>query len=239
MIRIANLWIFLIIVSSGESLSRLNPALSEIIASAYNEQDTLRNNQHLYTGRVWVNNYRRIDGDPFLFVSYFLPGTVSVNGKTYRNLILRYDIHNDELMIPVSLEDIVQLNKEMVDSFSLNFENKTYKFVKMPDDSLNVITGFFHIPYDRQSALYIKYKKYLLPGITDKSDGEFVQTQTAYLVKNNTFYKIKTKNNLFRALNLSKSQVRNYLRENRVKIKKDFPESYVPVIRLSDDLINK
>jgi hypothetical protein len=223
-------------VPLGESLSRLNPGPSEIIPSACSEQDTLMNNQHLYTGRVWVNKYRRINGDPFLFASYFLPGTVSVNGKTYRNLKLRYDIYNDELMIPVNLEDIVELNKEMVDSFSLNFENKTYKFTKIHDDSIDVITGFFYIPYDRQSALYIKYKKHFLQGITGESDGEFVQTQTAYLVKNDTFYRIKTRNSLFRTLNLSKSQVRNYLRENRVKIKKYSPESYVPVIRLSDDL---
>lgn len=234
--RIAQLWIFFMMVPMLESLSHQNPYLSDFIHSAYNEQDTLTKNQSLYTGKVWVNKYRRIIGDPFLFASYFLPGTVTVNGETYRNLILRYDIYNDELMIPVNHEDIVQLNKEIVDSFSFYFNKKTYKFIKIPDDSINVLTGFFHILYDRQSALYIKYIKYILNDIKDESDGEFVQAQTVYLVKNNTFYKIKTRNSLFKALNLNKSQIRNFLRKNRVKIDMDFPESYVPFIRLSDDL---
>jgi hypothetical protein len=180
--------------------------------------------------------YHRINGDQFLFANYFLPGTVSINGKTFRNLMLRYDIQDDELMIPVNREEILQLNKEMIDSFSLRFENKTYKFLKIRNDSINGLTGYYYVLYDQQSALYIKYKKYISPNITDESDGEFIQTHITCLVKDNIVYKIKTKNNLYKALNVDIPQIRNYLNDNRLKISKKIPESYVPVIRFCDNL---
>ena len=234
--RIAFLWIFLFAVASRESLFSTGLNGPVIACSIINVQDTLKNNQILYTGRVWSNKYHRIDGDQFLFADYFLPGTVSINGKTFRNLMLRYDIHNDELMIPVSREEILQLNKEMIDSFSLRFENKTYKFSNIRNDSINGLTGYYNVLYHQQSALYIKYRKEISPNITDESDGEFIQTHITYLVKDNVPYKIKTRNNLYRALNADIHQIRNYLKNDRLKISKKIPESYVPVIRFCDNL---
>lgn len=233
--RIAYLWFFLI-GSFGESLFGICLNESGTIHSTLYIQDTLKNNQSLYTGKMWSNKYHRINGDQFLFASYFLPGTVSINGKTFRNLMLRYDIQDDELMIPVNREEILQFNKEMIDSFTLKFENKTYKFSKIRNDSINGFTGYCYVLYDQQSVLYIKYKKYISPNITDKSDGEFIQTHTTYLVKDNIVYQIKTRNNLYKALNIDIPQIRHYLNDNGLKISKELPESYIPVIRFCDNL---
>ena len=50
--------------------------------------------------------------------------------------MLKYDIFKDELLTPVDPGGILQLNKEMIDSFSLSFQNKTYRFEKIQEDSL-------------------------------------------------------------------------------------------------------
>jgi len=184
---------------------------------------------------MWSNKYHRINGDQFLFANYFIPGTVSINGKTFRNLMLRYDIQEDELLIPVNREEILQLNKEMIDSFSLRFENKTYNFLKIPDDSINAPGGYYCVLFDQQSTLYVKYKKYISPNITDKSDGEFIQTNITYMVKDGVVYHLKTKSDLYKALNIDIPQVRHYLRYNRLKISKNIPESYIPVIRFCEN----
>ena len=79
--------------------------------------------QILYNGRAWRNLYYKIKGDQFLFSPEFLPGSVTIEGKTFSNLQLKYDIYNDELIIITDNGIILQLNKEMIDLFSMIFDN--------------------------------------------------------------------------------------------------------------------
>jgi hypothetical protein len=237
--RIAFVWIFLLTISYKDCLLSIGNHESATFNLNRSEQDTLKDNQNLYTGKVWKNNYRRINGDQFLFTNYFLPGTISANGKTFKNLSIRYDIYSDEIMIPVNLEEIVQLNKEMVDSFSITFENKVHSFSKIAEDSLNStndLKGYLYVLYQGLSALYIKYNKYILTNITEKSDGDFVQTHKIYLVKDKIVREIITKNDLYKALAEYKVQIKDYLKKSKIKVSKNRPESFVPVIRFYDSI---
>jgi len=233
--RIAYLWIFIFIVSSGESLFSFNLCGSEIIHSTLNEQDTLKKDQGFYTGKVWSNKYRRINGDQFLFYNYFLPGTVSTKGKTYKNLLIRYDIYSDEIMILVNRDEILQLNKEIIDSFTINFENKVFRFTKI-QEGLESLKGYFYVLYKQESALYIKHKKEISPDITEKSDGEFIQTYKIYFVKDSVVYPIATKNDLNKALYSYNVQIGNFLKSNKLKVSKKKPESFIPVFRFYDSI---
>jgi hypothetical protein len=230
------IYILLLTISARNRLSGHSLEGSETVFSTLTDQDTLKENQNLYSGRVWINNYHRILEDQFLFSDYFLPGTVSIDGKTFNNLSIRYDIFSDEIMIPVNREEIVQLNKEMIDSFSITFENKAHRFLKIQEDSLNSLKGYFNVLYKQESALYIKYKKEISPNITDKSDGEFIQSHKIYLVKDKIFSPIKTKNDLYKALNTDNVQIKNYLKNNKLKVSRKSPESFIPVIRFYDSI---
>jgi hypothetical protein len=237
--RIVLIWIILLIISAKSSLICNSLYGSETNLSTLTLQDTLKDNQNLYTGRVWINNYRRIDGDQFLFSNYFLPGTVSINGKTFKNLLIRYDIYSDEIMIPVNREEIVQLNKEMIDSFSITFENKVHRFITIPEDTLNGLNGFkgyFNVLYKQKSALYIKHKCDISTDITEKSDGEFLQTHKMYFVRDKIAYPVTTKNDLYDVMKDKNLQIKKYTKDNKLKVSKKNPESFVPVIRFYDSL---
>jgi hypothetical protein len=212
---------------------------SEIIYSVLTNQDTLKNNQALYSGKVWKNMYRRINGDQFLFTDYFLAGTITANGRTYKNLKIKYDIFSDEILIPVDLDDIVQVNKEIIDSFSISYEKRVYHFEKINVDSLkknNDFNGYFRVLYREKSALYLKYSKHISPNISEKSDGDFIETNKVLLVKDKSLYPISSKNDLFNALNIDKIVLKNYLRNNKLKFSKKNPESFIQIIRFYDSL---
>jgi len=237
--RNAIMCIFLLTISARISLFSIYSHESETFIQSVIEQDTLKESQNLYNGKVWTNRYRKINEDQFLFTNYFLPGTVSTNSKTFRNLLIKYDIYSDEILIPVNNDEILQLNKEIIDSFSIIFENKVYKFMKIQVDTLNEIKdykGYFCVLYKQVSALYIKYKKDILPSIKDKNDVEFVQTHKIYFVKDKIVHPIKTKNDLFNTLNADKEQIKNYLRNNKLKVSNKNPESFIPVIRYYDNI---
>jgi len=210
---------------------------SETALYAFSEQDTLKENQALYSGKVWKNMYRRINGDQFLFTDYFLDGTVTANGRTYKNLKIKYDIFSDEILIPVEFEEIVQLNKEMIDSFSITYENREYNFEKFTIDSLNKkndYSDYFCVLYKGKTTLYLKYNKHISPNITDKSDGDFIEANKVLILKDKTLYPLASKHDLFTALNADKKLLKDYLRSNKVKITVKRPESLIPFIRFYD-----
>ena len=64
----------------------------------------------------------------------------TINGKTFTDIYLKYDIFKDEILTPVDVDGILQLNKEMVGSFSVLFQNKTYRFIKMKEDGYYTLT---------------------------------------------------------------------------------------------------
>jgi hypothetical protein len=223
-------------ISAGADLQSLSSTESSSFSSNFNNQDTLKERQILYNGILFKNKFLRIDGDPYLFKNYFLPGTVSLNGRKFTNLKIRYDIFTDELMIPINLSDILQLNKEMVDSFTINFENKVYKFIKFPEDTLKKFGGYLNELYKVKSALYVKYKKSISTNITDKSDGEFMQIQKIYFVKDDIIYPITSLHNLLKIINKDEMQIKTFIRENKLRVSSKMPESFIPVIRYYDSL---
>ena len=82
----------------------------EVFSSNLLSRDTIRENQILYNGKVWRNLYTNVKGDQFLFANTYLPGSVSMNGKTFKDLNIKYDIYNDEIIIPKNNGLILQLN---------------------------------------------------------------------------------------------------------------------------------
>lgn len=56
------------------------------------QQDTLKENQVLYNGRVWRNLYPRIVGDQFLFTPDLIEGNVAIGDHVFHNIPLKYDL---------------------------------------------------------------------------------------------------------------------------------------------------
>ena len=230
------LFFFILNISVRAGFSGISASEYKFFTSTVTEQDTIKERQILFNGILWTNKYHRIKNDQFLFSDYFLPGTLTINGQTFRNIKLRYDIYSDEIMTPMNLEDIVQLNKEMVDSFSISFDNKVYKFTNIREETLKGFQGYYDVLYKGRSALYIKHKKEISLSLTETTDGEFYLDNRIYFVKDGIIYPITKTKDLFKILNDDRVLIRNYIKSNKLKVSKKIPESFVPVIRYYDSL---
>jgi hypothetical protein len=200
------------------------------------EQDSLKENQILYNGKIWKNLYYMVKKDQFLFSNELLPGSITINGKTFNNINFRYDIYNDEIITPTNNGTILKLNKEMIDSFSILFQNKKYQFTAIRTDSVKGFNGYVNVLYKGKSALYVKYRKAIdLLAVDDKYD-IFYQFHRIYIVKDGIVHQIAGKGDLFKVLNEAKVQLKDYMKKNRLKVSNKNPESFIPVIRFYDNI---
>jgi hypothetical protein len=228
--------IFIVVIFTTNYVWGIVPDLSRYIRSNGNSNDTVNESQILYNGRDWRNKYYRVKGDQFLFSNWFLKGSVSINGKSFKDLSIRYDIFNEEILIPANNGIILQLNKEKVDSFTLVSENVTYRFEKVKKDTLTGLSGFVNVLYQGKSALYIKYIKEIQPLAVENKYDKFLQSHKIYILKNGILYKIAGKGDMLRVLSEDKILIKKFIKQNALTVSRKVPESFVPVIRYYDSL---
>jgi hypothetical protein len=200
------------------------------------QQDPLKEDQILFNGRVWFNHYYDVRGDQFLFSKNYLTGSLSMNGKSYNNIGINYDIYNDEIITKTNLGNLLQLNKEMVDSFTLVSGIDKYRFINIKVDSLQGLKGYVNILYEGKSALIVKYKKEIeLLAVDDKFD-LFFQTYKIFLIKNGIASQISNKKDLLKVFDEKKAQIKEFVKRNKIKVSKKDPQSIIPVVRYYDTL---
>ena len=190
--------------------------------------------QKLYNGRAWKNIYYKIKGDQFLFTTDFITGSVTIDNKEYRNLRLKYDIYNDEL---ISLNDhgiMLQLNKEMTDKFTLRYGDQTYLFKRIDSDSTGSMKGFVNILYDGKSGLYVKYMKEILLLAVDNKYDMFNQLIRVYFVKDGSASRINSRREMLALMKDHKSEVIQFMRSNKIRLSKKVPSSFRPVVEYYD-----
>jgi hypothetical protein len=206
------------------------------ISEKVSRQDTLKENQVLYNGRIWRNLFYTVQGDQFLFSKEFLEGSLSISGKYFSNIFLKYDIYKDEILIPSDTGGVLQVNKELVDSFSISFQNKIYHFVRMQEDSLKGMKRYFNVLYKDKTALYLEYSKKIEKLAVEGKYDKFYQISHLYFVKGNSFYPISGESDLFKILANDKTLIKNFIKKNKLYVSEKIPDSFIPVIRYYDSI---
>jgi hypothetical protein len=194
--------------------------------------------QLLYNGRAWRNLFYRVKGDQFLFSSEFLPGSVVIDEKEFNNLQVKYDIYNDELLTITDHGIIIQMNKEMIDFFSIKYNYQVFHFKRIDADSLNSLSGYFNVLYNGRTPLYVKYRKEILMLAVDNKFDLFNQINKIYLQKDGKFIQINSKKEFLGILKDQKQQIHNFIKTNKIRISKKNPESFKPVIEYYDKLLH-
>jgi len=196
--------------------------------------DTIES-QILNNGRAWRNLYYKIKGDQFLFSTEFLPGSVTIEGRTFNSLRLKYDIYNDELIMITDHGIIIQINKEMVESFGMVFDN-FYNFKKIEADTLNSLTGYVNVLYDGITSLYIKYRKEILQLAVENKYDMFNQINRIYVKKDGVISRVDSKREFLNLFKDKKQQLHAFIRSKKLKLSRKNPGSFQPVIEYYDTL---
>jgi len=190
----------------------------------------------LLNGRIWRNEYSKVTGDQFFLTSTYLKGSVIYDGRRFDNLDLKYDIHNDELLLRIESYPVISMNKEMVDSFSLNFENRNYNIINAGTDTSGVLSGYVNVLYDGPSSLYVKYTKKIQPLAVDGKYDLFFQEHHVYLRKGSDIVPVEGKRKLLNLLEDKKEEVRDWLKSYRIKLRQKDPGTYIPVLEFYDSI---
>jgi len=220
------------------------------------ENDTLTRYQHIYlrhvydsvihlstedvlSGREYELYYPVTSTTPLLPQKRYLNGSVTIEGIRHSPVIIQYDTYLDQLIyfdfrhqagrsvVPV------MLNKYRVDAFELVLPGGRMKFrnLTFPDSVNSVGSGFFEVVYEGKTRYLIRYKSIL--AITGGNYIFTIRTRR-YLENHHTVFLITGKKSLLKALADRKADIRKYIRQNRLHVRRAGKDEMRMLLRFYD-----
>ncbi len=204
--------------------------------SAKPVQDVTGDDHLILNGKIWRNRYLGVKGNPYFLTGEYTNGDITFNGKVFRNKLFRYDIYNDEVVLWINPSTVIILNKEMVDDFRLNYLNTEYHVLNMGADSSGVLSGYVNVYYEGPTALYVKYRKEIEILAVDNKYDLFIQQHRIYIRKNGEVMQVSGKRGLLKLLADRKAELKDYVKQNRLRMAKSDPLSFIPLLQYYDSL---
>lgn len=144
--------------------------------------------QELVNGLQYYNRHPRSLGHPYLLEGWVHQGTVSIRGKRYRNIWLKYDLYAQHVEVEYQTmngaDNQVILVSNRVDDFSIG----SYFFQRMDlgeevDEELES-EQFYQVLGEGRLVWYIRWEKNLVPLVGDpRFIEEYTSPKRSYLLK--------------------------------------------------------
>lgn len=199
------------------------------------------NESELYNGTNYLfynNNIQ--DGIPYFESKNFNIGYIVYNGILYENIQLLYDIVKEEVITYVPNTGFAfRLFNDKISSFGL-LNHNFIRFVKDSTEKL-MKTGFYDVLYSgTHNTLYVKHIKNIGEDLSSGKLRNFIiESRAYYLKKNELIYHIKNKKDVLKILSEKKTEIKQFIRKNDLKLKKNMDMPMTKIIAYYDSLSSK
>ncbi|MDN5203891.1 hypothetical protein QQ008_21040 [Fulvivirgaceae bacterium BMA10] len=198
---------------------------------------------HIFNGHEYVPlKGMIIIGHEFFLTEYLEPGDIVYEGNFYRDIEMLYDCHKDEILIAHYSQRgrlvKIRINKDKVEEF--RFMGHYFKHLR----DKNVATlnfpgsGFYDLLYDNGkngTRLLVKRIKGFQDRIEEKKlIGEFEQKDRFYIIKNNTYERVRKKKSLLKVFEDKKKEIKSYVKKQKLDFKRDQENAILQIVKFYD-----
>jgi hypothetical protein len=199
--------------------------------------------KEMINGKEYISYYTRSQSKPLLFVDKKRTASVFTLSRKYNNLILQYDTFLDELIYTDTSRTLnyrfpeIALNKDIVQGFSLYFENDSllFTYFRQPGcTKMNLKEGFYEIAYKGKSNYIIRHTSsyYFKEG-----RNEYKYSPENYISSGDVFYRIRSRADLLKLFGVKSGEVKKFLHSNRIKIRQSGKSEFISIVKFYDSLI--
>lgn len=220
-------------VLSGDSLKN-TPDLSYPVNFYYT---SIGENAHIYNGYEYMTPDRGIKGSPYFLTDSLIPADLSYDEAYYQNVPVLYDLVRDLVVINRLNQNFkISLVSEKLNSFSL----QNHRFIRISKDSIHgvdLLSGFYDRVYSGKSTVIAKRKKYILEVLEYSTSRTIYQEHDLYYVKYaGRWIEVSNKASVLNLFKAKKSEIKTFLRKNKLKFKSDFEKTLIAAAAYYDQL---
>jgi hypothetical protein len=176
----------------------------------------------LYNGTIYTGYDHHAQGYPFFLSDSLLIGSVYYAGVLYPDISLSYDMVQQIVIMQDKQKGFrFQLNTEQIRYFTL----AGHRIIRLIPDSTAAnapAPGFYEQLYKGKATVLARHEKTVKDiGKADENLSRYRQYDTWYLEVNDHYYLIRNDRSLTAAFGAEGSRVRDLLRKNHIRFKKD------------------
>lgn len=212
-------------------LLNLTPSIAQVakadlpFLSSYKEE--IRYFQELITGGQYAEPSALIKGDPYHFSRQFEVGSLRINGITYPEVPLVYDVFRDQLVTfhPVFNQKIL-IKPEKIDGFTLS-NGQLFSYLPGNASYIRHSNGIYEVLARGKSlALAKRYKTSKSLRELSRFDEEYVTKVDYFIWIEGVFFPINSSKQAFMALGLSAKALKKELKSKGLQFGKS-PEAFL------------
>ena len=207
--------------------------LSDAKASARSSYDNLIKDQlALFNGVEYVKYDLGFRGNPFFLDDYYAEGTIEYDGKVYHKIPLKYDIVQDKVLVEYFNQAGYGRGLILENHKVTAFTYEEHQFVKINSDNPvgSLKEGFYDILLDDKISIYASRKKQINKAVKNRQMRIRFEVLDQFFVElaDNT-YKVSNKSSLLQLFDDHKKELKQYIKANRLDLKRDFEASLIYV----------
>lgn len=186
--------------------------------------------QELITGGQYQEPSRLIEGDPYYFSRQFENGSLTINGITYPEVPLLYDVYRDQVITfhPVFKQKIL-IKPEKIGGFRLA-NAAQFRYFPGNESHLRNGNGIYEVLGEGEYvALSKRFKTTKSTREISKYDEIYLEKSDYFLWKNGEFIQVGKESKVLEVLGLEKKEVRKELKSKGLNFKQN-PETYLHYI---------
>jgi hypothetical protein len=198
------------------------PAQADLLPDSF--YTVFNNHLPLFNGRLFFGYPAGTAGHAFYPDKNWSPVTVRYDGIWYNTTAL-YDICSDDLIVlnPDSTSPFI-LYSERVSQFMI--QEQTFIRLNETIDPL-LKNGLYQVVSGGAFAVFIKRRKIIQEEIVDRQlNREFVSEDLFFIRKNNQYYRIRKKSDLYALIKEKKPEILKNIKSRNLKFKKN-PEAVI------------
>lgn len=208
-------------------------AYKNAVNTYYNYTDK---QSRLYNGWLHIGYSPKIEGTAYYEDATWKNGTVVYDGLEFNNVNMLYDLYQDELVIQHFHKLMITLHSVKLSSFHFGGRHFT-RFLRDSTVKGSPATGFYEVLHEGKTKLMAKRIKLLEETITDVLEQRFTPKNFYYIYNNNSWYNIKNYKDLRKTILKDKSsEIRQYLRKNKIKFRKEKERALILSLQQFDAL---
>jgi hypothetical protein len=194
-------------------------------------------NAHVYNGYEYRTTDKSILGSPYFLSDAMVPITLSYDEGYYQNIPAIFDLVLDLVVINrLDQNFMISLIPEKLSAFTM----QNHHFIRVTKDSLrgiNLATGFYERLYDGKSTVLVKHKKIIIDqmlyGISTLTYGD----ENIYYVRfSGVYVPVHGKSSVLNLFKSKKSEIKTFIRRNKLNLKSEFEKTLVAVSAYYDQL---
>ena len=231
---------FLVFVKIAGAQELTSDSLTNSLSNTYPVKlyfSAIGENAHIYTGYEYFTPDRNIKGSPYYLSDSPWPSDLIYDDSYYQNIPIMYDVVKDEVVINRLGQNFkISLINDKLKSFTL----RRHEFIRVSGDSVNgnqLVTGFYDRLYNGRTIVLAKRKTRLQETyVYSQINYEYIREDIYYVVVAGQIVQVDSKSSVLKLFNSKKSEIKAFIRKNKLNFKSDFEKTLVAISAYYDQL---